>query len=99
MSIGPLRRFVGMLGLLALAPTAVMLGLGRITPATAALRAVATLLVAVIIGRVAGWWVAEMARGYEFDAGEAAGGRAEPGAPQRRRSDRSSAVAAARSSG
>ncbi len=97
MSIGPLRRFVGMLGLLALAPTALMLGLGRIDPTTAALRAVATLLVTVLIGRVAGWWVEAMARGYEGASdtdSDAAAATPAPNAitsnatPQRRRTDR-----------
>jgi hypothetical protein len=85
MSVGPLRRLVGTLGLIALAPTAAMLMVGRIDATTAALRALATLLAAMLIGRVAGWWVGQMARGYE-DVG---GPPAEPvsEAPRRRRDD------------
>ena len=88
MSVGPLRRLVGMLGLMSLIPTAMMLGLGRVTPGTAAMRAVATLVATMIIGRAAGWWVRSMARGYEedgpTDATEALGIGAAPG---RRRED------------
>jgi hypothetical protein len=88
MSPGPLRRLVGMLGLLALAPTAAMLFLGRVTPAAAALRAVATLLAVMVVGRLAGWWVDQMARGYETSAGSAPAEPGEPEAlPRRRRTD------------
>ena len=89
MSVGPLRRFVGMLGLVALAPTALMLAVGRVDPTTAALRALATLLVAVLIGRVAGWWVGFMARGYENGAAEV---MPDDAPPLRRRTDREPAV-------
>jgi hypothetical protein len=65
MTPGPLRRLIGTVGLIALAPTALMLASERIEPLDAALRAGATLLAAIIIGRLAGWWVSEMARGYE----------------------------------
>lgn len=71
MTVGPLRRLVGLLGLLALGPTAAMLAVGRITPADAAGRALATLIVTILVGRVAGWWVAQMARGYELDSTDA----------------------------
>ncbi len=88
MNIGPLRRLFGFLGLLALAPTALMLALDQITPTDAAVRAVATLVVVVLLGRGAGMWVGLMARGYERkvdgDGPEAAEGsrrRSDDGAP------------------
>jgi hypothetical protein len=88
MNVGPLRRLFGFLGLLALAPTAVMLAMDQITPIDAAVRAVATLFVVVLLGRGAGLWVGMMARGYErkLDAGDPDGDegprrRAEDGAP------------------
>lgn len=85
MTPGPLRRLIGTLGLLALAPTAVMLAMDRITPLDAALRSCATLLAAVLIGRVADWWVAMIAQGLESpdpDEGEEASDE-----PRRRRDD------------
>jgi hypothetical protein len=97
MTVGPLRRLVGTLGLLALVPTAMMLALGRITPLDAALRATATLLAAMVIGRVAGWWVVQMARGYEDVPEATVGAVATPAAeeqPRRRRSDGGSAATA-----
>jgi hypothetical protein len=72
-SVGPIRRLVGMLGLLALVPTAAMLAVGRVTPPDAALRALATLVATMLIGRAATWWVGQMARGYERSAPDGAG--------------------------
>ena len=65
MSPGPLRRLMGMLGLMALAPTAIMLALEQIGPLDAALRGTATLVASTVVGRTAGWWVALIARGLE----------------------------------
>lgn len=65
MSAGPLRRLVGILGLLALVPTAAMLTAGTITLEDAALRAGATLLAAWLLGKVAGWWLSFLAREFE----------------------------------
>lgn len=53
MSAGPLRRIIGVLGLLALAPIAISLATGSVAPEDAALRAVAVGVVVVAIGRVA----------------------------------------------
>lgn len=81
MSAGPLRRLVGMLGLLALLPTAVMLTTATITPEDAALRGGATLVAALVLGRVAGWGLSLLAAEFERpEDGEAM--------PQRRASDR-----------
>lgn len=88
MSVGPLRRLVGMLGLMSLVPTALMLGLGRVTPGTAAMRALATLVATMMIGRLAGWWVRSMARGYEGDGPSDATEVLDAGpVPSRRRED------------
>lgn len=65
MSTGPLRRLVGTAGLLALAPTALMLVMGSITPTDAAIRAVATLAATMLIGRVVTWWLAATASSFE----------------------------------
>lgn len=53
MSAGPLRRVIGVLGLLALAPIAVALATGTVAPEDAALRAVAVGVAVVAIGRIA----------------------------------------------
>lgn len=65
MSPGPLRRLLGALGLLALAPVAIRLVDGSISPMDAAMRAMATLIVVVIIGRLFGVWLRQVAYSYE----------------------------------
>lgn len=75
MSAGPLRRVVGVLGLIALAPIAVALGTGTIAVEDAALRAVVVGLVVVTIGRVARVVLSSTVRRFEAeleptDAGE-----------------------------
>lgn len=65
MSPGPLRRLLGALGLLALAPVAIRLVDGSISPIDAAMRAMATLLVVVVIGRIFGVWLRQVAYSYE----------------------------------
>lgn len=65
MRSGPLRRLVGAFGLVALVPTAVLLLQGGLSPGVAALRALATLGVAVLLGRGVGWWLSATARGFE----------------------------------
>jgi hypothetical protein len=65
MSPGPVRRLAGTLGMLALAPTATMLFMGRLSPVDAALRGVATLVAAMVLGRLLAWAVDGMARGFE----------------------------------
>jgi hypothetical protein len=68
MSTGPLHRLAGALGLLALAPTAVLLAGGLITPADAALRAVVTLAGVLVLARIARWWVSVVLARFEREA-------------------------------
>ncbi len=65
MSPGPLRRLLGALGLLALAPVAVRLVDGSVSPMDAAMRALATLVVVMVIGRLFGVWLRQVAYSYE----------------------------------
>lgn len=67
MNPGPLRRLVGAVGLLALAPVAVLLLLGRITPVLAAQRALVILFVVVVLGRVTTGWLHSVAHRFEAD--------------------------------
>lgn len=67
MSAGPLRRIIGILGLLALAPVAIGLAAGTLAAADAALRAVAVGIVFVGVGRLATAVVAATARRVEAD--------------------------------
>lgn len=53
MSAGPLRRVIGALGLLAMAPIAVALAMGTVAVEDAATRAVAVGIVVVAVGRLA----------------------------------------------
>jgi hypothetical protein len=54
---GPVRRAAGILGLLALAPTGIGLLSGTLTPTDAAIRGAVTLLGAMVVARVASWWL------------------------------------------
>ena len=74
MSPGPLRRLLGALGLLALAPIAYRLVEGSMTAVDAAVRAVATLVVVVVLGRLVGGWLATVAHAYD-QQGTTSGGR------------------------
>lgn len=53
MSVGPLRRTTGIVGLVALLPILLQLAAGTVTPEDAALRSVAVALVVVFLGRLA----------------------------------------------
>lgn len=53
MNVGPLRRTTGVAGLLALVPVLLQLAAGTISARDAAVRAVATAAVAVLLGHVA----------------------------------------------
>jgi hypothetical protein len=86
MKTGPLRRVFGTLGLVALAPTALMLARGLLTPTDAAVRAAATLAAVVVLSRLAGWWVGSMAGAFERAAADAEAAAEQP-APRRRRTD------------
>lgn len=65
MSPGPLRRLLGALGLVALAPIALRLVDGSLSPGDAAVRAVVTLLAVVVIGRLFGTWLRQVASSYD----------------------------------
>jgi hypothetical protein len=65
MTAGPLRRIVAVIGLVALAPVAIMLVTGAITPEEAALRALAVGLVVVVIGNLVRQVVTAMLRRVE----------------------------------
>lgn len=75
MSIGPLRRSVGALGLLALVPVAAMLVAGTLDPVDAAQRALLTLIAVLVLGRVANWGVHRMATAVERTASVVADGQ------------------------
>lgn len=85
MSPGPLRRLSGAVGLVALVPTAWLLANGAITLVDAAIRAIATLLVVVAVGRVIGWVVGGLAGSFEREEAESdvSGGGGAPAAPAR----------------
>lgn len=70
MSIGPLRRSVGALGLVALIPVAAMLVVGTLHPVEAAQRAVVTLAALLVLGRLASWGVDGMASSLERASGD-----------------------------
>jgi hypothetical protein len=61
MNPGPLRRMVGLLGLLALIPIAVLLLTGALDLVTAASRALIVLLVVVVVGRLTGSFLQSIA--------------------------------------
>lgn len=65
MSVGPLRRSVGAVGLVALVPLAAMLATGALAPVDAARRAVVTLIVLLLLGRVAGRGLRHLATAVE----------------------------------
>lgn len=65
MNTGPLRRTTGTIGLIALAPVAVMLALGMLTAEEAAVRAVIVALLVVVLGRMAQGTLRRMLRRVE----------------------------------
>lgn len=71
MSVGPLRRLTGAVGLVALVPTAWLLATNAITLTDAALRAGVTLVVVVAAGRLVGWVVGGLAGSFEREGDEA----------------------------
>lgn len=74
MDVGPLRRLVGALGLFALIPTAWLLATGAIDMPTAALRAVATLVAVMALGRLLGVVVGALAVHVEGRTGGVSAG-------------------------
>lgn len=71
MSPGPLRRLLGAIGLVMLAPIALRLVDGSMSPVDAALRAAATLLAVVVVGRLLGSWLGQVAHTYDRRASSA----------------------------
>jgi hypothetical protein len=67
MTAGPLRRIIGILGLLALAPVAFGLATGTLAVEDAALRAVAVGAAVVFLGRVASVVLSSTVRRVEAD--------------------------------
>ena len=67
MTPGPLRRLLGALGLLALLPVAFRLATGALSAEDAAARAVITLFVVVVLGRLSSAWLGHIAATYERD--------------------------------
>lgn len=68
MSIGPLRRSVGAIGLVALVPVALMVVVGSVTAVDAAFRATATIVGVVVLGWVANWGIDRVASELEVPA-------------------------------
>lgn len=75
MSIGPLRRLVGILGLVALVPVLLMVGLGEIGLVDAAVRASVTVVTLLLLGRVVGWAMSTLAAQAEATSPPTPGGR------------------------
>lgn len=73
-SPGPLRRLLGLLGLLSLAPIGWLLATGAITIVDAAVRALVVLGVVLALGVVSRMWLGEVARGYDRSAARSSGG-------------------------
>ncbi|MBW3657188.1 MAG: hypothetical protein KY457_01015 [Actinobacteria bacterium] len=81
MSVGPLRRSIGALGLLALVPVAAMLVVGTLDPVDAAKRSLVTLIGLLVLGRLASWGVHAIASTVERGGTEPEGaGEAETAA-------------------
>lgn len=68
MTAGPVTRGAGLVGLLALIPTAVLLLLGALTPLDAALRAAVTFVAVLAAARVIRWVLAGAANTVEQSA-------------------------------
>ena len=65
MSIGPLRRFVGVVGLVALVPMLLMVALGELSLVDAAMRAAVTVAVLLALGRFVSWGMGALASEVE----------------------------------
>lgn len=82
MSIGPLRRFVGVVGLVALVPMLLMVALGELSLVDAATRSGVMIAVLLVLGRFVSWGMGALASEVEATASPgtdgAAGQRHEP---------------------
>lgn len=76
MPIGPLRRFVGIMGLVALVPTLLMVARGEVSLVDAAARATVTVVVLLVLGRVVGWGMGALASDVESSSPAHPDGRA-----------------------
>ena len=65
MSTGPLRRAIGLAGLVALAPVLLQLATGSITPEDAAVRGTVIAVTVVLLGRAASFVVERQLRRME----------------------------------
>jgi hypothetical protein len=65
MSTGPLRRAIGLLGLLALVPVLLQLATGVITPEDAAIRGLTIAVTVVVLGRAAQYVLVRLLRRVE----------------------------------
>ena len=86
MSAGPVSRAAGALGLAALIPTSYQLAMGTLSPLDAAVRAGATFLAVLMVGRFVRWWLAAIATSFERAGVDAS--REAADAPRRRKNDR-----------
>ena len=91
MKPGPLRQLAGMVGLLALTPTALLLAQGGLSPLEAAVRAVVTMIGVVAVARTVGWGLAAAAGSMERSGEGSPSGAAQEATPVvtpgRRRTD------------
>lgn len=72
MSIGPLRRLIGALGLVALVPVLLMVSVGALSPVDAAVRALVMVAVLHVLGRAVSWGMTVLAATVESDDAEPA---------------------------
>ena len=96
MKPGPLRQLAGMMGLLALTPTALLLAQGALSPLQAAVRAVVTLIGVVAVARTVAWGLAAAAGSMERSvegAPPAPAAGAPVATPGRRSTDRDGSTA------
>ncbi len=91
MTAPPVRRLVATAGLLVLAPVGVMLVAGALSPEDAALRAAATLVVCLVVGRALTAGLRSLLAA-QVPEGPMAAGDGEPGTPADQRGNASSAA-------
>lgn len=92
MSVGPLNRLTGTVGLVALAPTALLSATGSLTAGDTAERAAVTFVAVIVVRRVARWYLSAAVVGLERRVTPVATPPAAP--PGERRTPRQGAVPA-----
>ena len=65
MTAGPLNRLTGVLGLLALVPTAIMSAMGHVTATDTAIRAGVTLALVIAVRKLVAFYLAVTASSFE----------------------------------